>query len=63
MFNPFAKIAQIVVENGRVDQNPDGSFSAASMEVEVEFEANEQGLSAADVARAVSGALDSPDVK
>lgn len=63
MFNPFAGIAQTVVENGRVDQNPDGTLNAASMEAEVEYEAREQGLGEADVSRAVKGALDNPNVK
>ncbi len=58
MENEYADILSTVVENGRVIGNGDGSFNAASLEAEVEFEAGERGLTATETAEAVAWALD-----
>lgn len=55
--NDYADILQTVVENGRVLGNGDGSFGAASLEAEVEFEASERGATASEIAEAVAFAL------
>lgn len=48
----YMDILRFVVENGRV-QAEDGGFNLASLEVEVEFEARERGLSDEQVKAAV----------
>lgn len=53
----YADILTTVIENGRVIGNGDGSFNAASLEAEVEYEARDRGLDDDDVAEAVRFAL------
>lgn len=53
----YADILTTVIENGRVIGNGDGSFDAHSLEVEVDFEARERGLSDDEVAEAITFAL------
>lgn len=53
----YVDILTTVIENGRVLGNGDGSFNAASLEAEVDFEARDRGLSDTEVAEAVKFAL------
>jgi hypothetical protein len=48
----YMDILRFVVENGRVQADGDG-FNLASLEVEVEFEARERGLSDEQVKAAI----------
>ena len=48
----YMDILRFVVENGRVQVDGDG-FNLASLEVEVEFEARERGLSDEQVKAAI----------
>lgn len=63
MENEYADILSTVVENGRVIGNGDGSFDAASLETEIEFEASERGMSAEDIAAAVTFALEHSEAR
>ncbi len=48
MYNTSADVAKnildFVIENGRVADNGNGTFDRSSLIVEVEFEANERGI-------------------
>ncbi len=63
MNSEFKDILETVTENGRVLGNGDGTFDFDSLEVEVEFEASERGLSADDTAAAVAWALAHADAR
>lgn len=52
----YSDILNTVIENGRIDSH-DGEFDRESLIVEIEFEAQEQGLSEAETAKAVAFAL------
>jgi hypothetical protein len=58
MNTTYKNILETVTENGRVAANEDGSFDKESMIVEVEFEAQEQGLTTDETAEAVAFALE-----
>ena len=57
----FSEILSMVVENGRVERNDDGSLNCESLEVEVAFEASEEGLDAAGVQAAIQFAREHTD--
>ena len=54
----YEDILSTVVENGRIT-----TWTAAEMEVEIEFECGERGLSEEETAAAVTFALTHPDLK
>lgn len=54
--NINSKILSTVIDNGRVAQSENG-FDKESLVVEVEFEANEQGLSEEETREAVEFAI------
>ena len=53
----YATILDTVIDNARVLDNGDGTFQTESLKVEVEFEANEQGLSTEQIVDAIQFAL------
>ena len=53
----FIEILDEVIDNGRVGSHDGGGFITASLEAEVEFEAEERGFSQDDIAEAVAFAL------
>ena len=56
-------VLNTVVENGRVEQNEDGTFNAASMEAEIEFECGiVRGLDDATTSECIAFALSGKDV-
>lgn len=55
--NTYADILQTVVENGRIE-----TWTTSEMEVEIEFECGERGMSAEETAEAVAFALSHSDL-